>query len=217
MTVKHKPNRVAVETDIDRLVRGKVVEAAAGYERILQESFREAKTGRVYGAEEEVTFRGTAGGEKEVLFPVALRKPSTGKKWGVASFTANKGQKAAKRQIKFVANRGKTLGGKGRLGAGVHQASAPGEAPAIDTGALRKGVTSVLVQIAKCHWSSRFGVSVQSGRGAPTGTSQRSVATMLEFGTVAMKERPAWRPSLEKFRAGYRAAARKVARKKAGK
>lgn len=98
---------------------------------------------------------------------------------------------------------GKTA--RARRGRRVHKASAPGEAPAIETGALRKGITRTVTRLGPMRYAIRIGVSIQSGRGGPAGNSQRSIAHMLEFGTSRMKERPGWRIALEKFKRGYRA------------
>lgn len=70
----------------------------------------------------------------------------------------------------------------------VHQASAPGEAPAIDTGALARSVTHEIGETAD-GFTLDIGPSVQSGRS--------ETAAHLEFGTSKMGARPAWRPALE--------------------
>lgn len=211
--VKVVSNRKAVIAQIDKQVRQKVIETGVAYERILQEEFRSPKTGKVYGEEREVSFDGKGGAEKEVTFQVADEKAAF--KYRDVTFTANKGQVASKRLVKFVANRGKKWR-DGKRNSGMHRASAPGEAPAIETGALRKGVTRTITHEGPMRWSIKLGVSVQSGRGGPTGSSARSIAHMLEFGTTHMKERPAWRPALEKFKRGYRALSGAKTSKSAG-
>jgi hypothetical protein len=202
--VKVTSNVRAVVAQIDRQIQRKIIESGVEYERILQEEFRSPKTGRVYGAETEVSFSGKGGGEREVTFAAAQTLDAGVPVANVVSFTANKGQKASKRLVKFVANRGKRWR-EGKRNSGMHRASAPGEAPAIQTGALRKGISRTITHVEPMRWSIQIGVSIQSGRGGPTGSSQRSIAHILEYGAKHIKERPAWRPALAKFQAGYRA------------
>lgn len=71
---------------------------------------------------------------------------------------------------------------------GKHQASAPGEAPGIETAALRKSVTTSVQKVGD-SWAGDVGPSLQSGRA--------EIASMLEFGTSNIEPRPAWRPALE--------------------
>lgn len=73
-----------------------------------------------------------------------------------------------------------------------HRASAPGEAPAIDTAALAKGVTHSDPQKTNGEWSIDFGESIESGRA--------EIAAMLEWGTSKIEARPAWRPALEQLK-----------------
>jgi hypothetical protein len=103
---------------------------------------------------------------------------------------------AGDKEVAFTANKGKRLG-KGRKGSGVHQASAPGEAPAIWFAHLRKGVMHVIDMAAELMPRLRIGVSVESGRGGPQGSTGRSIADDLEFGTSRIDPRPAWRPALQ--------------------
>lgn len=70
----------------------------------------------------------------------------------------------------------------------THRASAPGEAPAINTGALRKGVGREISKISKGRYRAVIGMKVGSGR--------HNIALWLEFGTRRIKPRPAWRPAL---------------------
>ena len=75
-----------------------------------------------------------------------------------------------------------------------HRASAPGEAPAIDTAALRKGTTRTEARKAgPMRWVVALGVTLQSGRS--------NVAVWLEMGTRRIQPRPAWRPALAILRA----------------
>jgi hypothetical protein len=80
-----------------------------------------------------------------------------------------------------------------------YQASAPGETPAIKTGALVKGITYEISKVGEMEWSALIGESVQSGRGSDVSRG-RSIAMMLEFGTSIMDARPSWRPALAKLR-----------------
>jgi len=83
---------------------------------------------------------------------------------------------------------------------GVHQASAPGEAPAIDTAALSKSVTYDIAKVDD-EWAVEIGPSMQSGRA--------KIAGYLEFGTSRIKPRPAWRQALQLLLSeGERAAAK---------
>jgi hypothetical protein len=68
----------------------------------------------------------------------------------------------------------------------VHQASAPGEPPATDTGRLASGT--------EYRSTGRFSAEVRN-----------SVAygPLLEFGTRNIAARPAWRPAVEEARAKY--------------
>lgn len=72
---------------------------------------------------------------------------------------------------------------------GIHKASAPGEPPAVDTGQLVKSIGYRLTKI-------------KEGWGVEAGSSIPKRAFWLEFGTVKIAARPAWRPALkvaEKF------------------
>lgn len=74
-----------------------------------------------------------------------------------------------------------------------HKASAPGEAPARDTGALAKGSARTAAQkLSPMRWRVIAGVTVQSGRS--------SIAEWLERGTRRMAARPGWRMALEILR-----------------
>ncbi len=129
MVTTYKSNRPKAEAEIEGRIQRELLGIAATYERSLQMSFREPKSGRGY----------------------------------------RRGRKR------------------------LHIASAPGEAPAIDTAALSKGVAHIISRVGKAHFSIRIGVVVQSGRS--------DIALFLEFGTSRMSPRPAWRPALEVLRA----------------
>lgn len=75
-----------------------------------------------------------------------------------------------------------------------HRASAPGEAPAIDTGALSKGTTRTTARkVDRLRWVVSLGITAQSGRG--------NVVTWLEKGTHRILPRPAWGPAIAVMRA----------------
>lgn len=65
----------------------------------------------------------------------------------------------------------------------THQASAPGEAPATDTGVLASSITF--------RQASKLTAEVES---------RLAYAYYLEFGTQRIAPRPAWIPALEKIR-----------------
>ena len=73
-----------------------------------------------------------------------------------------------------------------------HQASAPGESPAVDLNDLR---SSILTQKLNPEWY-RVGVSAGKGDG-----SLRARAPALEFGSRTIKPRPFIRPALEQLKA----------------
>lgn len=68
----------------------------------------------------------------------------------------------------------------------THQASAPGEAPASDTGALARSI----------NYKREGAMSASVG-------SDLAYAAMLEFGTKNIEPRPAWIPALEDARPKY--------------
>lgn len=63
----------------------------------------------------------------------------------------------------------------------IHQASAPGQGPAVDIGRLRQSITALKVEDG--HW--RVGTNVE-------------YAPYLEFGTRKMAARPFMRPAVRK-------------------
>ena len=69
----------------------------------------------------------------------------------------------------------------------THQASAPGEAPATDTGRLASSVEFK-----------------REGRMSASVGSQLAYAAMLEFGTQRIEPRPAWIPAVEAMRDKFR-------------
>ncbi len=71
----------------------------------------------------------------------------------------------------------------------IHQASSPGEAPAIDQGQLVQAITAWMVRPG--HW--RVGVA---------GGEIGKIGLYLEFGTQRIAPRPFVRPAVEKLRRG---------------
>ncbi len=69
---------------------------------------------------------------------------------------------------------------------GNHQASAPGEAPATDTGRLASSIDYK-----------------REGRMSASVGSDLAYAAMLEFGTTKVEPRPAWIPAVEAARDKY--------------
>lgn len=82
--------------------------------------------------------------------------------------------------IKKRIQRGPKTGRTYLRGTVSHRASAPGEAPATDTGALVSSVTFRRVDTMTAEVESRL-----------------PYAAFLEFGTVNMDPRPAWQPAVE--------------------
>lgn len=72
--------------------------------------------------------------------------------------------------------------GKGKNLSRAHQASAPGQAPATDTGTL----------VSSIYFQQDSDTSVTVG-------SRLAYAYYLEFGTRRMAPRPSWTPATEKF------------------
>jgi hypothetical protein len=140
--MRYVSNRPAAEETIGAQIKAQLMATAFEYRKILDDSFRAPKSGRLYGAAK------------------ALRR--------------------------FA--RAKAKGFTGRKVGGVHRASAPGEAPAVWTAALRKSVRHIISRIDKMTYSVLIGVAAESGRG--------DISQMLEFGTSRMAPRPAWRPAL---------------------
>jgi len=73
--------------------------------------------------------------------------------------------------------------GRGRNLSATHQASAPGESPATDTGVLVNSIAFKQVSKLTAEVESRL-----------------AYATYLEFGTRSIAARPAWLPAIEKMR-----------------
>jgi hypothetical protein len=82
--------------------------------------------------------------------------------------------------IKKRIQRGPKTGRTYLRGTVSHRASAPGEAPATDTGALVSSVAYSKVNELTAQIESRL-----------------PYATFLEFGTVNMDPRPSWQPSVD--------------------
>lgn len=82
---------------------------------------------------------------------------------------------------------------RGKNGTIVHQASAPGEAPAIDTGALTNSIqTEMLTRTSGMVYTNM------------------EYAAVLEFGGGHIAPRPAWVPAAEAERAAFEAAMKKA-------
>ena len=81
-------------------------------------------------------------------------------------------------------------GRRSRRGRKWHTASAPGEAPAIDTGRLRQSITHQFEKTADGQDFVVIGTTI----GSPP------YPRYLEFGTSRMKPRPAWLPALNALR-----------------
>lgn len=100
----------------------------------------------------------------------------------------NKALFASAKQVESVAKKSILAGGKSgriyRRRTVIHQASAPGEAPASDTGRLVNSINSYLDSTSLTSF-------VVAGRG----TAQ--YAALLEFGTRKMAPRPFLFPALE--------------------
>lgn len=82
--------------------------------------------------------------------------------------------------------RGPKTGATYTRGGITHRASAPGEAPATDTGALVSSIQYRAVDALTAEIESRL-----------------AYASMLEFGTVHMDPRPSWTPAVEAKRADF--------------
>jgi HK97 gp10 family phage protein len=95
---------------------------------------------------------------------------------------AKKVEADAKRSIASGEKTGRTY----RRRSVTHQASAPGEAPASDTGRLVNSINGEVV--------GTFEAIVRAGGGIV------KYARMLEFGTIKMAARPFFQPALEKNR-----------------
>jgi phage gpG-like protein len=83
-----------------------------------------------------------------------------------------------------------------RRGKREHQASAPGEAPAVDRGALMSSI-----------------YFTQTNRMSATVGSRLAYAYWLEFGSQAVDARPSWIPATEKFRPKLKARAETILRR----
>jgi hypothetical protein len=93
--------------------------------------------------------------------------------------------------IKQRIQRGPKTGRVYKRGGVLHQASAPGQAPATDTGRL---VNSVYLDDE----------GIQSGRAQVSVGSLLAYARYLEYGTRHIAERPAWTPAAEMARRKFR-------------
>lgn len=97
--------------------------------------------------------------------------------------------------IKLQIQQGPKTGKIYQRGNVVHQASAPGQAPASDTGVLMGSITHE-----------------REGEGRAAVMSRTIYAAFLEFGTRKMAPRPAWLPEIEDAREPFLADLRKALR-----
>jgi hypothetical protein len=74
-------------------------------------------------------------------------------------------------------------------GGKVHVASAPGEAPAIDTGRLRQSIRWMIEKMSATAWKGTIGTTMRAAK----------YPAALEFGSSGMEARPAWRLAFEKL------------------
>jgi hypothetical protein len=170
--MKYESNRGKAEQYIEAQLKKKMLAIAHDYERILDDEFRAPKDGRVYGKAKAVKRFGKRKAKLDQLNEV---------------FAGTDKEVTGAAAQKFMSSAGR----------GVHIASAPGEAPAIWFAHLRKGVMHVIDLAGELMPRLRIGVSVESGRGGPQGSTGRSIADDLEFGTSRIAPRPAWRPALQ--------------------
>ena len=82
---------------------------------------------------------------------------------------------------------------------GKHQASAPGETPAVDTGNLANSINTVLASSSETQAESQVGTGVE-------------YAEPLEFGTSKMEARPFMRPGYDENEAKIRETILKMAK-----
>ena len=80
-----------------------------------------------------------------------------------------------------------------KRGQRIHQASAPGEAPATDTGNLANSI--LVYQTNPADWIADFGAGYSAA---------------LEYGTPKMLARPYARPSVEKYRNDFNNGMKKI-------
>lgn len=92
--------------------------------------------------------------------------------------------------------RGPKTGRIYRRGNILHQASAPGQAPATDTGFL----------VASIDYTKQDKLTAVVG-------SRLVYAAYLEFGTMKMAPRPAWRPAVEKMKPEFERRIREALRR----
>jgi len=121
--------------------------------------------------------------EVETGIKVRMRQPKTGRTYRRGAIT----RRASKRSRSLGLRERTTRGGQrlAIVGAKIHRASAPGEAPAVDLGAL---VNSFVTRIEGLH-----------GRI----TSPLAKALLLETGTARIAARPSVGPAVEAAREGF--------------
>lgn len=105
-----------------------------------------------------------------------MRLPKTGRIYRIGK-TPTKGDKEAGRAFRS------------------HQASAPGESPAIMFGRLRQSIVSEVTRLFPAVWETVVGTSIKPAPG-----QDRSYPQILEEGSTNIEPRPMWRPALEQLR-----------------
>lgn len=116
-----------------------------------------------------------------------------------AAKTSMRGAKHGRAYAKGVSKWRRVKGQKVAAAIRLHRASAPGEAPAIDTGNLVNSIEAV--RIGNAHWR----VNVYAEYGA-----------FLEFGTSRMQPRPFLRPACRKGEALFERMVAQVIKKYGG-
>lgn len=171
------PDLSRLTPQITARVEAVVAETALAAEAGIKTSMAEPKTGRTYRIGD------------------ATRRLRQGERAGV-TVTQRFGRTEMRTAegLRVVPNAAGT-GSNVVIGARIHRASAPGESPAIDTGALVNSIQSR--QLAPMRWAVAAGTEY---------------AAYLEYGTSRMAPRPYMRPALEAARQPFIEATREAVR-----